>query len=173
MSKREVGIGNRGLSPRQPLQILKDIGRVGASTALVEDRALHRGRVPTSKTRIHTTMHSWYTTLAYNINYQINNIIPLPSTVLISLPIEAQGILQADTISQIQQKQGERLLNANEHRTPSRTPRQRLGVRADDIVLFEYININGINSHDSFIELSNTMGILEQMELGVYIIVET
>ena len=81
--------------------------------------------------------------------------------------------MKTDTIVQIQQTREERVLHSNEHRTPTRTPSQCLGVRADEIISFEHININGISSHDSFIELSNTMGILEQMEAGVYNVVET
>ena len=33
--------------------------------------------------------------------------------------------------------------------------------------------MNGVNAHDDFVELSNCMGILENMEAGVYSIVET
>ena len=58
VSKRGLGMGNRGMSPRQPLQELKEMERVGASTPLVEDRVLDRGRVHPSQTRMHTTMHS-------------------------------------------------------------------------------------------------------------------
>jgi len=134
---------------------------VGASTLLVENRVIHRGRLPPSQTRIQITMHSWCTTPTHNINSQINNSTPLPSTGLIRLPIEVQGLLQSDTIAHIQQNREERVLHANDHRTLSRTPSQRLDVRADEIISIEHININGINSHDSFIELSNTMDILE------------
>jgi len=54
-----------------------------------------------------------------------------------------------------------------------RTPSQRLGVGTKDIISFEHINVNNINSHDSFVELSNAMGILDTMEAGVYSVVET
>ena len=44
---------------------------------------------------------------------------------------------------------------------------------AEEIISFEHINVNGVNAHDDFVELSNCMGILENMEAGVYSIVET
>ena len=147
VSRRRLGIGNRGTSPRKPLHALKDIGRVFAITPLVEGRVLHRGRVPPSQTRIYTMMQSWYTTLTHNIKSQINDSTLLPSTGLIRLPIEAQRLLQVNTIAQIQQKWEERVLYANDHRNLSRNPSERLGMRVDEIISFERININGINSH--------------------------
>ncbi len=51
--------------------------------------------------------------------------------------------------------------------------KKRIGKEADEVITFEHININGINPHDEFVELKNTMGILEKMETGIYIIVET
>ena len=65
------------------------------------------------------------------------------------------------------------MLVANGNRPPALSPSQRLGEGAEDIVSFEHININGINAHDNFVELSNAMGMLEPMEAGVYSMVET
>ena len=64
-------------------------------------------------------------------------------------------------------------MEANRNRVPSRTPSQRVGKESQDIISFEHVNINGINAHDSFVELSNTMGILDAMEAGVFSVVET
>ena len=50
---------------------------------------------------------------------------------------------------------------------------QRLGKEADNVLSFEHINVNGIRSHDEFVELQNTMGILGNMEGSVYSLVET
>ena len=61
----------------------------------------------------------------------------------------------------------------NEVIPSSRTPGQRLGEEGDSLILFEHINIHGISAHDKFIELTNTMGIIEVMEAEIYSIVET
>ena len=80
---------------------------------------------------------------------------------------------QEDKIAQIRQSMAARVQAANQDTIPSRTPRQHLGAESKDIISFEHINIHGINSHDSFIELSTVMGILETMEAGIYSVVET
>ena len=42
----------------------------------------------------------------------------------------------------------------------------------EEIISFEHININGINSNDNFVEMDNIMGILQSMEAGVFSINE-
>ena len=41
------------------------------------------------------------------------------------------------------------------------------------MISFDHINTHGISSHDKFVELMNTMGIIEAIEAGIYSIVET
>ena len=48
-----------------------------------------------------------------------------------------------------------------------------MGSGSKNLISFEHINVNGINPHGDFIELQNSMGILNKMEAGVYIMVET
>ena len=52
---------------------------------------------------------------------------------------------------------------------PSTTIRKK----ADQVISFEHISVHGVNPHDNFVELSNTMGILNNMEAGIYSMVET
>lgn len=54
-------------------------------------------------------------------------------------------------------------MEANNYNLHIRTPQQRLDNAAEDILSFGHINVNGINSHDNFVELTNTMGILDSM----------
>ena len=83
------------------------------------------------------------------------------------------GPSQAEKYRKILKHREDRILAANRNRLPTRTPSQRLGSEASEIISFEHVNINGINSHDNFVELSNTMGIIETMETGVFSVVET
>ena len=53
---------------------------------------------------------------------------------------------------------------ANGSGIPSLTPSQHLGKEAEEVITFEHINVNGINPHDDFVELTNTMGVLKKME---------
>ena len=46
-------------------------------------------------------------------------------------------------------------------------------MEGNNAISFEHINVNGINSHDTFIELTNTIDTLESIKAGVYILVET
>ena len=43
----------------------------------------------------------------------------------------------------------------------------------NDIVSFEHINVNKINPHSQFVELTHTMEALEKMVAGFFIINET
>ena len=61
---------------------------------------------------------------------------------------------------------------ANEGTPPSLALGQLLGEEEDSLISFEHINIHGISAHDEFIELKNTMGIIEAVEARVYSIVE-
>ena len=73
----------------------------------------------------------------------------------------------------IRQRREYKVKEANANSSPSLPPSQRTGKEADEIISFEHINVNGINPHDEFVELTDTMGILEKMEAGVYNIVGT
>ena len=61
----------------------------------------------------------------------------------------------------------------NKGTTPSRTHQQQYGAKVDHVISFEHINAHGINPHDDFVELKNTMNILENIEAGIYSLVET
>ena len=78
--------------------------------------------------------------------------------------------MKAETIKL---KRGRRVIEANKNSAPSLLPSQRLGKEAENILSFEHINVNGIRPHDEFVELQNTMGILESKEASVYTLVET
>jgi len=95
------------------------------------------------------------------------------STCFTRLEIDEAELLQADTLANIRGKQAERAAEVNGSSPPSRSSSQRLGAEAEDIISFEYINVNSINPHDNFVELSNAMGILEKMEAGFYSVIET
>ena len=62
---------------------------------------------------------------------------------------------------------------ANVKQHPTRSINQCYQDLNDNIITFEHINVHGIDPHDDFIELTNNMGILNTMEAGVYILVET
>ena len=78
-----------------------------------------------------------------------------------------------EKLIQIRKHQEDRIKEANRNRVPSRTLSQRVGKDAYDIISFKHVNINGINAHDSCVELSKTMGFLDAIEAGVFIVVET
>ena len=82
-------------------------------------------------------------------------------------------LTQGNKIEQIRQNRAARVHTANQDSIPSRTPRQRLGAAAEDIISFKHINVHGINSHASFVGLSNAMGLLDTMEAGIYSLMET
>ena len=65
------------------------------------------------------------------------------------------------------------MATCNKDILPSLTPSQQVVCRSENIISFERINVNGINPHDDFIELQNTMGIFKKMEAGVFSMVET
>ena len=73
----------------------------------------------------------------------------------------------------IKEKREKKVSSCNRNIPPSLTPSQRVGCGSENIISFEHINVNGINPHDDFIELQNTMGILQKMEAGVFSMVET
>ena len=76
-------------------------------------------------------------------------------------------------IKEIKLKRARRVIEANKNLEPSLTPSQKTGNEADNVLSFEHINVNGIRPHDEFVELKNTMGILDKMEASVYSLVET
>ena len=45
---------------------------------------------------------------------------------------------------------------------------ERYSKESDEIITFEHINLNGINPHNNFIELTNLYGIIKKMGTGVY-----
>ena len=59
-------------------------------------------------------------------------------------------------------KRSKRVKEANGSGIPSLTPSQHLGKEAEEVITFEHINVNEINPHDDFVELTNTMGMLEK-----------
>ena len=67
----------------------------------------------------------------------------------------------------------QRVKEVNKGLVPSRTSSQQLGHGATEVISFEHINVNRINYHDNFVELTNMMVVLEAMEAGMYSVVET
>ena len=57
---------------------------------------------------------------------------------------------------------------ANNGSRPTPSVSQRYGKESEEIITFEHINLNGINPHDNFVELTNIYGILKTMQAGVY-----
>ena len=47
------------------------------------------------------------------------------------------------------------------------------GWKGGGTIIFEHMNVNVFNPHDNFSELTDAMGILQVMEVGVYNLVET
>ena len=67
------------------------------------------------------------------------------------------------------QRTEKKVIASNSGSIPSKTLTEKYGVKASEqIFSFEHININGINPHDDFIELTNMVGILQTMGAGVY-----
>ena len=60
----------------------------------------------------------------------------------------------------------------NKETNRSRTPKQQYGKPSDTIITFEHTKVRGINFHDEFLKLQNIIHILENMEVGVYSMVE-
>jgi len=75
-------------------------------------------------------------------------------------------------MEKVRQSRENKVKDTNTDSFPNLTPSKRLGKETDKIISFEHINVNGINPYDEFAELTNTIGILEKMEAGVYCIVE-
>jgi len=113
------------------------------------------------------------TTAPNNIDTQHKDSTQLLSTCFTRLEIDKAELSQADTRANIRGKRAERVTKANGGSPPSRSPSQCLGVETEEIISFEHINVNSTNAHDNFVELCNAMGILENMEAGVYSVVET
>lgn len=103
---------------------------------------------------------------------QIIDSTQLIDTEFESLSSSEIGPLQEDELIQIRRKRAARIEEANEDSTPTRTPRQRLGKRTEDVIFFKHIKMNVIQSHNNFVELTNAIGILDTMEADVYSIVE-
>ena len=95
------------------------------------------------------------------------------STCFTRLEIDEAELSQADTLANIKKKRAERVNEANGSSPPYRSPSQHLGAESEEIISFEHINVNGINVYDNFVELSNAIDILENMEARVYSVVET
>ena len=62
---------------------------------------------------------------------------------------------------------------ANKTSTPSKPLTATYGEATDGVISFEHINVNGINPHSDFVELTHTMGSLEAMGASVYSLNET
>jgi len=116
-----------------------------------------------------STLLGWGNDTLYNIDTHINDSTQLREKNVENLSSRAKE----DKLIAIRRRREQQVEKANLGSPPTRTPRQRLGGKAEDVISFEHINVNGINSHDQFVELTNTMGILDNMEAGVYSLVET
>ena len=114
-----------------------------------------------------TSLGGWYKDKNNNIEPLHKDSLQLLTMEFASIDIDESALKHIDAISHIK-KRGERVLEANGNLTPSLSPSQRLGAGAWDIISFEHVNINGINTHDNFVELSNAIDILATMEAGVY-----
>jgi len=167
--RRGVGVGNKSTSVCQSLTEIRE--SIGMEERVLSIDQLVEVNIPIGTTMRQTTLGRWCTTTPNNIDTQHKDSTQLSSTGFTRLEIDKVERSQDDTLANIRKKQAEGVTEANSSSPPSRSPSQRLG--AEDIVSFEYINGNGINAHANFVELSNAMGILENMEAGVYSVVKT
>ena len=81
--------------------------------------------------------------------------------------------MRKEIIVNINNKRENRVKEANVNSIPFKILSQRWVRGAEKVISFEHINSHGIDSHDDFAELPNTMRFLDQMEAGVYSVVET
>ena len=127
--------------------------------------ATGRGKISTQGRGMHqTSLGGWYTNTNNNIDPLHKDSLQLLTTELTSAGLDDAALQHNATIEQVKSTRKVRVLEANGTRTPSLTPSQRVGAGGQDIISFEYININGINAHDNFAELTNAIGILATIE---------
>ena len=182
-NKRMTGAGNRSNNTRQPLSGLKEVrNRVGTNrqSNLIEEGIHNTSRDTGINLLRQTTMNGWLSKLSNNIATPTKDRTHLLHTEFNVLNrrlpednIDKGISSQVDKLAQTRRKREERIIEANRNSPPSRFPSQRLGIGAEEIMSFERINVNGLSAHDEFVELSNAMGILENIEAGVYNVVET
>ena len=67
----------------------------------------------------------------------------------------------------------QKVKQANMDSTPSKSLKATYGATTEGVISFEHINVNGINPHSDFVELTHVMGSLEAMGASVYSINET
>ena len=168
--RRGVGKGNKTIPGRRNLEALRQVNSPDTTdsvqvvkTTTGTDTPLEQGRVLRQ-----TTLGGWYTSSKNKIDPTHKDSQQLLCTETVGLEKEEAELQHSAAIDQVKKTRNARVLEANVNSTPSLTPSQRVGEGAQDIISFEHININGINPHDNFAELTNTIGILDTMEAGVY-----
>jgi len=172
---RGVGKGNKTIPGRCNLEALRQVNSPNTTDALPVVQTTTGTDTPSAQGRVlrQTTLGGWYTTSKNKIDPTHKDSQQLLFTETVGLGRDEAALQHSAAIDQVLNTRNARVLEANVHSTPFLTPSQRVGEGAQDIIFFEHININGINPHDKFSELTNTMGILDTMEAGVYSIVET
>ena len=66
----------------------------------------------------------------------------------------------------------QKVMLANIASIPSKPLQSTYGTTTEGVISFEHINVNGINPHNNFVELTHIMGSLEAMGASVYSINE-
>ena len=168
---KRTGVGNKSKTQRGTLLELREVhNRMVIGQRL--DHPVEARAMPREDTGLRqSTISGWLSTLSNNITTQNNGNTHLLN--LGSIGVTREATPSQDAILKQIKNRRQKIIEANGTRPPSRSPSQRLGLGAEEIISFEHINVNGVNAHDDFVELSNCMGILENMEAGVYSIVET
>ena len=92
-----------------------------------------------------------------------------PTRRKVQMTLDGKG-LQTPLISVEERKRrrAKRVEAANNGSRPTPSVSQRYGKESEEIITFEHINLNGINPHDKFVELTNIYRILKTMQAGVY-----
>ena len=170
--RRRVGKGNKLVPGRCNLAAMRQVNSVDMQVQPIVPPITATGAfLEHGRGTRQTTLGDWFTNSPNNIDPIYKDSPQLLCTEFAG--VDDAALQHRAAIEQVINKRNAKVLEANGHSIPSLTPSQRVGEGSQDIISFEHININGINLHDNFAELTNTMGILDTMEAGVYSIVET
>ena len=174
------GGGNLTGKQRKSIAALKEYGENG-NIALSDGRITHKQRAQVHDAQPvqhrQTTMSHWRINNNSIGNHTNNDRSPVHTDDFSHLPSvqqqELTTIKRQQLIDEIKLNRQQRVGEMNKDTIPSRTPHQIHGNNTDQVISFEHINVHGLNPHDGFIELKNTMGILGTMEADIFSLVET
>lgn len=103
-------------------------------------------------------------------NHKPNQLKFSPTKNKIQTRLDGSRIQNPLTYSKYSRERREKKVKeANRGSLPTKSLKEKYGEKeSEEIITFEHINVNCINPHDGFIELTNTLGIFKTMGAGFY-----